>query len=49
MITVFDEILFIYQEIMVCIQFPELAIYDIEVLIWEVSVIQIKNTGNIIN
>lgn len=36
MVSISDEILFVNQEIVICIKLPKLAVYYIEVLIGEV-------------
>lgn len=42
MITIFDEIFLINMEIMVAIEFPKSAVYNVEMLIGEVPVKQKK-------
>ena len=36
MVAIFHKVFFVNQEIMVSIELPELAVYDIEMLVWEV-------------
>jgi hypothetical protein len=35
MVTIFDEVLFVYQEVMVWIKLPKLAVYNVKMFIRE--------------
>lgn len=47
MVAIFDEILFVDQEVMVRIKLPKLAVYNVKVFIREEPEIRSEKTDNI--